>query len=97
MKKFIGYFIKYPVAVNIFIIGFLLFGFLGYQKMNSSFFPLADAKTIQITVIYPGASPEEVEEGIVEKIERNLKGINGIDRVSSISQENNASILLKWE
>lgn len=95
VKGFIGYFIKYPVAVNIFIIGFLLFGFLGYQKMNSSFFPLADAKTIQITVAYPGASPEEVEEGIVEKIERNLKGIEGIDRVSSISQENSATISIE--
>lgn len=63
--------------------------------MNSSFFPLADAKTIQITVAYPGASPAEVEEGIVEKIERNLKGIGGIDRVSSISQENSASIIIE--
>ncbi len=95
MKDFLSYFIKYPVAVNIFIIGFLLFGYLGFKEMNSSFFPLADAKTIQITVAYPGASPEEVEEGIVEKIERNLKGIPGIDRVSSISQENNASILVE--
>ncbi|MEM7485986.1 MAG: efflux RND transporter permease subunit [Bacteroidota bacterium] len=95
MKNFLGYFIKYPVAVNIFIVGFLIFGFLGYQKMNSSFFPLADAKTIQITVQYPGASPEEVEEGIVDKIERNLKGISGIDRVSSVSQENNASIIVE--
>ena len=95
MKRFIGYFIKYPVAVNIFIVGFLIFGFLGYQRMNSSFFPLADARTIQITVAYPGASPEEVEEGIVEKIERNLKGISGIDRVSSVSQENSASIIIE--
>ncbi|WP_298547859.1 efflux RND transporter permease subunit [uncultured Aquimarina sp.] len=95
MKNFLGYFIKYPVAVNIFIVGFLIFGFLGYQKMNSSFFPLSDAKTIQITVTYPGASPEEVEEGIVEKIERNLKGIIGVDRVSSVSQENSASVTIE--
>ncbi len=95
MKNFLAYFIKYPVAVNIFIVGFLIFGVLGYQNMNSSFFPLADAKTIQISVTYPGASPEEVEEGIVDKIERNLKGIEGIDRVSSISQENLASITIE--
>ncbi|MEM9680770.1 MAG: efflux RND transporter permease subunit, partial [Bacteroidota bacterium] len=95
MKKFIGYFIKYPVAVNIFIIGFIIFGYLGYQRMNSSIFPLSDANTIQISVAYPGASPEEVEEGIIEKIERNLKGISGIDRVSSISQENNGSVTVE--
>ncbi len=95
MKQFLSYFIKYPVAVNIFIIGFLIFGFLGYQKMNSSFFPLTDAKTIQISVTYPGASPEEVEEGVIEKIERNLKGVSGIDRVSSISKENSGSITIE--
>ncbi|WP_405208664.1 efflux RND transporter permease subunit [Aquimarina sp. LLG6339-5] len=95
MKNFLAYFIKYPVAVNIFIVGFLIFGFLGYQKMNSSFFPLSEAKTIQITVTYPGASPEEVEEGVVEKIERNLKGIIGVDRVSSVSKENSASITVE--
>ncbi len=95
MKKFLAYFIKYPVAVNIFIIGFLIFGFLGYRKMNSSFFPLAEAKTIQITVAYPGASPEEVEEGIIEKIERNLKGVIGIDRVSSVSEENRGTVTVE--
>ena len=88
MKKFIAYFVKYPVAVNIFIIGFLLFGYLGYQNLKSSIFPLATAKNILISVTYPGASPEEVEEGVVEKIERNLKGIEGVDRVSSVSKEN---------
>ncbi len=95
MKKFLAYFIKYPVAVNIFIVGFLIFGFLGYQKMNSSFFPLANAKTIQISVTYPGASPEEVEEGIIEKIEGNLKGVTGIDRVSSVSQENRGTVTIE--
>ena len=95
MKQFLSYFIKYPVAVNIFIVGFLIFGFLGYQNMNSSFFPLSDPTTIQISVTYPGASPEEVEQGIIEKIERNLKGISGIDRVSSISQENNGIITIE--
>ncbi|MEO9871949.1 efflux RND transporter permease subunit [Ekhidna sp.] len=92
MRSFISYFIKYPVAVNIFIIGFLIFGYLGYQRMNSSFFPLADPTLVRISVTYPGASPEEVEEGVIEKIERNLKGIQGIDRVTSISNENAGTI-----
>ncbi|WP_299529801.1 efflux RND transporter permease subunit [Ulvibacterium sp.] len=88
MKAFISYFIKYPVAVNIFIIGFLIFGYLGYQRLNSSLFPLSDPSFISISVSYPGASPEEVEEGVIEKIERNLKGVEGVDRITSVSQEN---------
>lgn len=97
MKKFIAHFVKYPVAVNIFIIGFLIFGYLGYRQMNSSFFPLSDPTLIRISINYPGAAPEEVEEGVVEKIERNLKGIQGIDRVTSVSNENIGTITVEME
>ncbi|MEM9001389.1 MAG: efflux RND transporter permease subunit [Bacteroidota bacterium] len=95
MRKFIGYFIKYPVAVNIFIIGFLIFGYLGYKKLNSSFFPLSDPSRITISVSYPGASPQEVEEGVVEKIERNLKGVEGVDRITSTSEENLGAVTVE--
>ena len=92
MKKIITYFIKFPVAVNIFILAFIGFGFAGALSMKSSFFPLTDSQNISINLTYPGASPEEMEEGIVLKIEDNLKGIVGIDRVTSVSRENSASI-----
>jgi multidrug efflux pump subunit AcrB len=92
MKKIISYFIKFPVAVNIFILAFVGFGLAGALSMKSSFFPLVDSQNISISVTYPGASPEEMEEGIVLKIEDNLKGIVGVDRVTSVSRENSASI-----
>jgi len=92
MKKLISYFIKFPVAVNIMIIAFLVFGFIGARSIKSSFFPLTDSKLIRINLIYPGASPAEMEEGVVLKIEDNLKGIVGVERVTSVSQENSASI-----
>ncbi|WP_422090885.1 efflux RND transporter permease subunit [Tenacibaculum ovolyticum] len=92
MKKVIAYFIKYPVAVNIIIIAFVLLGSLGYSNLKSSFFPQTDAKFININVTYPGASPQEMEEGVVLKIEDNLKGLIGVDRVTSTSSENTASI-----
>ena len=72
MKKIITYFIKFPVAVNIFILAFIGFGFAGALSMKSSFFPLTDSQNISINLTYPGASPEEMEEGIVLKIEDNL-------------------------
>ncbi|WP_298366618.1 efflux RND transporter permease subunit [uncultured Lutibacter sp.] len=97
MKKIITYFIKYPVAVNIFIVSFLVFGVIGVLSMKSSFFPLSDSDEIKVNVTYPGASPEEMEEGIVLKIEDNLKGIVGVDRVTSVSQENSATINIEVE
>jgi multidrug efflux pump subunit AcrB len=97
MRKLITYFIKYHVAVNVIVIAFVVFGIAGYMSLKSSFFPLVDSKNISITVLYPGASPQEVEEGIVLKIEDNLKGLEGVDRVTSTSRENSGTISVEIE
>jgi multidrug efflux pump subunit AcrB len=97
MKKIISYFIKFPVAVNVVIIAFIAFGIVGALNMKSSFFPLVDSQLIQISLTYPGASPAEMEEGVVLKIEDNLKGIVGVERVTSISKENAAIVSIEVE
>ncbi len=95
MKKIISYFIKYDVAVNVVIFAFLLFGAIGILNMRSSFFPLIDSQIITINVTYPGAAPQEIEEGIILKIEDNLKGLVGIERVTSTSRENGGNVTIE--
>ncbi len=95
MRNIIAFFIKFPVAVNIIILAFFVFGLIGAFSMRSSFFPLTDSKIINIQVAYPGASPQEIEEGVVLKIEDNLKGLVGIDRVTSVSNENSGTITVE--
>ena len=97
MEKIINYFIKYHVAVNVIIIAFLLFGTLGLRSLKSSYFPLTESHVVQISAIYPGASPAEIEEGVILKIEDNLKGLRGVERVTSISRENSGSITVEVE
>ncbi|MEM9867636.1 MAG: efflux RND transporter permease subunit, partial [Bacteroidota bacterium] len=97
MKKVLSYFIKYHVAVNVIIIAFFIFGIVGAKSLKSSFFPLADSKNIEVSIAYPGASPQEIEEGIVLKIEDNLKGLQGVERVTSTSKENAGSINVEIE
>ncbi|WP_339614591.1 efflux RND transporter permease subunit [uncultured Winogradskyella sp.] len=97
MRKLIAYFIKHSVAVNVVVLTFAVFGFFGAKNLKSSFYPLIDSKNININVTYPGASPQEVEEGIVLKIEDNLKGLNGVERVTSTSNENSGSINVEIE
>ncbi len=97
MRNVIAYFIKYHVAVNVIIIAFAIFGIAGAKSLKSSFFPLTDSKNIFITITYPGASPQEVEEGIVLKIEDNLKGLEGVERVTSTSRENSGNINVEIE
>lgn len=97
MRKLIEYFIRYHVAVNVIVIAFFVFGVAGALSLKSSFFPLVDSKNISINVVYPGASPQEVEEGIILKIEDNLKGLAGVERVTSTSRENSGNINVEIE
>jgi multidrug efflux pump subunit AcrB len=97
MRKVIDYFIKYHVAVNLLIIAFVLFGLLGYNSLKSSFFPITDSHNIEVLINYPGASPLEIEQGIILKIEDNLKGLVGVERVTSVSKENSGSIIVEVE
>ena len=97
MRSIIAYFIKYHVAVTVFILSITVFGIVGALSLKSSFFPLAASKNITISITYPGASPQEIEEGIVLKIEDNLKGLQGVDRVTSTSRENSGSINVEIE
>ncbi|MFY0686597.1 MAG: efflux RND transporter permease subunit [Cyclobacteriaceae bacterium] len=92
MKSIISHFIKYPVAVNVVILAMAVLGVAGIFGLKSSTFPLNESRVINITVVYPGASPLEMEEGVVMKIEDNLRGLIGVDRFTSVSSENSASI-----
>ena len=95
MRKIIEHFIKYPVAANVLILSMVVLGTAGIFTLKSSFFPLSESRNINISVAYPGASPQEMEEGIVLKIEDNLRGLVGIDRFTSTSSENSAQIMVE--
>ena len=97
MRNIIAYFVKYPKAVNILVMFFIVFGVSGVLALKSSFFPLIDSKFISINATFPGASPQEVEEGVIYKIEENLKGVSGIVRVTSTSRENSGTILVETD
>ena len=92
MKKLIEYFVKRPIFGNSILALIMVFGLFALVNTKVTFFPDQPAKFITITASYPGASPEEIEEGITLKIEDAIKGITGVDRTTSTSSENFASI-----
>ena len=97
MRKIIEFFIRYVVPVNVTIIGIMIFGVIGALSTKSSFFPLVPNNMVAVQIGYPGASPAEIEEAIVQKMEENMKGIKGVDRITSTSFENGASITVELE
>jgi len=95
MKKIISYFIKYPIYANAIIIITALAGILSLAIMPHSFFPELPPNKIYVDVVYPGASPEEIEEGITTRIEESLNGIEGIEEITSTSSENRSNVTVK--
>ncbi|MBX2980567.1 MAG: efflux RND transporter permease subunit [Flavobacteriales bacterium] len=92
MKGVVAWFIRYPVTVDTLMVLILIFGYFGLKSTRSSFFPEVESRQVQVQIIFPGAAPEEVEEGVVLRIENDIKGITGIERISSVSQENGGVI-----
>ena len=95
MKSIIAFFIRYPIWSNVLVLSLIGFGVISARTMRYSFFPEVKPDIIMIEVEYLGGSPEEVEEGVVQKIEENIEGIENIERVTSVSQENFAQITVE--
>ncbi len=92
MRRLVEFFIRNSLVGNVLMLLILLFGYWGLKSMRSTFFPPAPLRFIKVQAVFPGASPEEMEEGVVLKIEENLQTVTGIERVTSVSSENSASV-----
>ena len=95
MRKLIAYFIKHPIYANAIIIITAIAGFLSLTMMPHSFFPELPPNKVYVNVSYPGASPEEIEEGITTRIEESLNGIEGVEEVTSTSSENFSAVTIE--
>ncbi|MEA3478001.1 MAG: efflux RND transporter permease subunit [Bacteroidota bacterium] len=92
IRRLITTFVNYQFYANI-IIAILLFGGIyGLMTMKKSFFPDRTARDIVVSVVYPGASPKEMEEGVTMRIEEAVRGLIGIKEINSTSSENFATV-----
>ena len=92
MRKVIEFFLNLPVWGNAAILIILMFGLFSLFNMKRAFFPELDPNRVVVNVFYPGASPQEMEDGVTIKIEQAVKGIEGIEKINSTSSENSAMI-----
>ncbi|RJX30100.1 MAG: efflux RND transporter permease subunit [Desulfarculus sp.] len=95
MKRIIAWFAQNHVAANLLMIFFILAGAVTALTMKLEIFPETSLDTITISVQYPGASPAEVEEGVVQRIEENIAGLAGIRRIDSKSSEGLATVTIE--
>lgn len=87
MKTLVEWFAKNPVAANLLMFVIIISGFITLGTIRTETFPETTLNIINISVPYPGASPEEVEQSICVRIEESIYDIVGIDRMVSRSVE----------
>ena len=88
MHAFIRYFAQRHTVANVFTIMVVLLGLGTLTHIQRDNFPSVDLAEMVITTRYPGASPQDVELNVTNKIEEELKEVDGLKRVTSFSMEN---------
>ncbi len=83
----IAYLARHPTAANLLMITFLLLGVLGLNSLRRETFPEFTASKVTVTVAYPGASAQEVDESVVQRIEDAVDGIESLDKMTSKARE----------
>jgi len=97
MKKLLAAFASNVVFANIMIFLMFILGGVSLLMMRREMFPEMSLDRIQISVPYPGADPEEVEEGILRKIEDALQGEAGIKELMTSGGENMGTAIVTLE
>ena len=92
MQTIIERFVKYKIWANALIILTIIIGGIALANVKNTSFPIAPSTNVSVQVTYPGAAPEEVEEGVVLKIEEALEGVEGVKEITSSSRENFGSV-----
>jgi multidrug efflux pump len=89
-------FILRPVATSLLMLAILLAGFMGYRFLPLSALPEVDYPTIQVTTLYPGASPDVVTSSITAPLERQFGQMPGLKQMSSSSSGGASVITLQF-
>ncbi|MGI9178334.1 MAG: efflux RND transporter permease subunit, partial [Pirellulales bacterium] len=87
MRSIISWTVRNMPAMNTLVLAILLVGGLSFASMRREVFPEFDLEIVLVSVPYPGATPEEVEEGICQKVEEACRSVSGIKKITSVAQE----------
>ena len=97
MNRAIGWLARNPVAANLLMLLIVASGLTGAATVTEEVFPELDLRRISVRVPYLGAAPEEVESGVVVRIEEAVQNIDGVQQIVSTASEGAASVTVELE
>ena len=87
--------IRNTPAMNTIVLAVLIVGVLSAFMLRREVFPQFELEIILVAVPYPGASPDEVESGICQKIEEAVRSVDGIKKVTSVAAEGVGNVVIE--
>ncbi|MCR4315513.1 MAG: efflux RND transporter permease subunit [Planctomycetes bacterium] len=97
MNKVIEWFARNSVAANCLLMIIIVAGLMALAKIRQEIFPETSLDMVSVSVLYPGATPEEVEQSICVRIEEAVQGIHGIKTMRSVAAENVGAVTIELE
>ena len=95
MKSIVRWAIRQTPAMNTLMVAILAVGVVSGFMLRREEFPQFDMERILVAVPYPGASPEEVETGICQKIEEAIRSVDGIKKITSVAAEGSGRVVIE--
>ena len=95
MRRIIAWFAANGVAANLLMLSIVVGGLLTVPNLKKEVFPEFSSDMVLVTVPYPGAAPEEVEEGIVVRIEEEIQDLEEIQEIRSTASENVGTVTVE--
>ena len=86
--------IKRPIITIVSMVALVAFGLFALVQLEVDEFPDIQSPIVTVTVPYPGASPDVVEREVIERVEEAIAGINGVDRMQSVSMDGFGQVLV---
>jgi HAE1 family hydrophobic/amphiphilic exporter-1 len=96
MQKLAEICVRRPVFATMLILSLTVVGLFSYKSLGVDLFPKIDLPTITISVVNPGASPQEIETEITDKVEGAVNTISGIDELRSTSVEGVSQVFITF-
>lgn len=95
MKSIIAWFVRNPVAANLMMVTMFVTGIFGYISLEREFIPQTTINGMSVSVSWPGASPRDVEEQLIVRIEEAVDGLDGIDYIEGRANEGGGNVNIR--
>src|SRR6188472_2857978 len=88
--------VRRPVSATMLVMSLVVLGTFSFRGLGVDLFPKADPATVSVTLLLPGASPDEISSSVIEPMEEAISGVSGIDEISARISEGRGNITVRF-